>query len=102
MLALKKQKGKIIVAKVKWILGKDRMPEVSGDYLFVHKEVFRFFGKEQVYFNIQVLHFCAKEDGGWNCYENKKDGTIVNDFRIDDCYAWADMSSMLEDLGGLE
>ena len=82
------------MAEVKWILCKDRLPENDGQYLTVSKY-------EDEFYNFSDMSFVAGENGGWNCYR-LPNGEICNENRINDKYAWAELDSMREELGGME
>lgn len=85
------------MARVKWNLCSETLPEKDGEYLKV--AMYEDVDGNQSFGNITVLNFVAGEDGGWNCIR-LSNGKIFNENRIENVYAWADIKSLISDLKG--
>ena len=78
------------MAKVKWNLCSEGLPEEDGEYLVLLKT------KNGTMHSLTGMSFVTGEDGGWNCCRDYN-GKIYNESRIENVFVWADKKELYEE-----
>ena len=70
-------------------------PKMDGEYLAISGR--RWSGRIKAIYGITNMNYVADKDGGWNCLR-KSDGVIINDCRINNVVAWAELNDIKKEV----